>query len=308
MAADLATPAPSTVAVFEPAGPRVRAPAARPRASTTPRSRPPRSRSGPATPSRSWFASASRCHRRPTRSTSTGCCAPPTPARTCTCCASPRASFDIVGSSPGGAGHGPGRDGHHAPDRRHPAARRTAEEDCGWRRTCWPTRRSAPSTSCWSTSAATTSAGSARAGTVEVRRLLAVERYSHVMHLVSTVTGRAGRRAATRFDAVDRLLPGGHAVRARRSRARWRSSRSSSPPGAALYGGVVGYLDFAGRRRHRDRHPHRAAARRASPTCRPAAGSSPTPTRRPRTPSAGTRRGAVLSAIATAEALAASGR
>ena len=39
--------------------------------------------------------------RRPTRSTSTACCARPTPRRTCTCCASRAGrAFDVVGSSP----------------------------------------------------------------------------------------------------------------------------------------------------------------------------------------------------------------
>ena len=74
---------------------------------------------------------------------------------------------------------------------------------------------------------------------------MSVERYSHVMHIVSTVVGQ--------------VAPGQHRLRragrdasrparcpARPSRGRWRSSRSSSRPGAALYGGCVGYLDFAG--------------------------------------------------------------
>ena len=65
------------------------------------------------------------------------------------------------------------------------------------------------------------------------------------MHIVSTVTGEV----APEHDALDVLRR--HASRrarcpARRSRGRWRSSTSSSRPGAALYGGVVGYLDFAG--------------------------------------------------------------
>ena len=46
-------------------------------------------------------------------------------------------------------------------DRRHPAARRDAGGGrAHWPGSCSPTRRSAPSTSCWSISAATTSAGS----------------------------------------------------------------------------------------------------------------------------------------------------
>ena len=82
-------------------------------------------------------------------------------------------------------------------------------------------------------------------GSVKVVDFFTVERYSHVMHLVSTVTGRL-RRGPHRLRRGRRVLPGGHAVRARRSRARWRSSRSWSRPRRGLYGGVVGYLDFAG--------------------------------------------------------------
>ena len=74
---------------------------------------------------------------------------------------------------------------------------------------------------------------------------MSVERYSHVMHIVSTVVGDA----APGPHRVRRA--GGHASRPARcpgrpSRARWSSSTSWSPPGAGLYGGVVGYLDFAG--------------------------------------------------------------
>ncbi len=58
---------------------------------------------------------------------------------------------------PGGAGEGAGRPGAVAPDRRHPAARGQARRrTSSSARTCWPTSRSAASTSCWSTSPATT--------------------------------------------------------------------------------------------------------------------------------------------------------
>ena len=49
-------------------------------------------------------------------------------------------------------------------------------------------------------------------GTVEVSDLMEVERYSHVMHLVTHVQGKL-RRDMTAFDALRRLLPGWHCVR-----------------------------------------------------------------------------------------------
>ena len=82
-------------------------------------------------------------------------------------------------------------------------------------------------------------------GTVEVVDFMSVERYSHVMHIVSTVVGRARATAARPSTCWPRpsrpaRCPG------RRSRGPWRSSRSSSRPAAASTAACVGYLDFAG--------------------------------------------------------------
>ena len=78
-------------------------------------------------------------------------------------------------------------------------------------RSCSPPRRSAPSTSCWSISGATTWAGR-EPGSVRVARNMEVERYSHVMHIVSEVTGSCAP-TATPADAAARDLPRRHAVR-----------------------------------------------------------------------------------------------
>ena len=120
-------------------------------------------------------------------------------------------------------GRSPAR-GRAAPSEREDARARAPS--------CAPIRRSSPSTSCSSTSAATTSAASRAIGTVEVTERLVVERYSHVMHLVSNVRGQLapGRDC---FDAFRADVPGRHAHRARRRSAPWRSSRSSSRCGAA---------------------------------------------------------------------------
>ena len=61
---------------------------------------------------------------------------------------------------------------------------------------------------------------------------MAVETYSHVMHIVSSVSGTL-REEVGPMDALRSVLPGGHAVAARRRSARCRSSTSSSRSSAA---------------------------------------------------------------------------
>jgi anthranilate synthase component 1 len=81
-------------------------------------------------------------------------------------------------------------------------------------------------------------------GTVKVHNFFQVERYSHVMHLVSTVTGRLaeGRNA---FDAVAACFPAGTLSGAPKPRA-MEIIEELEPTRRGLYGGIVGYLDFAG--------------------------------------------------------------
>ena len=81
-------------------------------------------------------------------------------------------------------------------------------------------------------------------GTVKVRSFFSVERYSHVMHLVSTVTGRL-RADRTAFDAVTACFPAGTLSGAPKPRA-MEIIEELEPTRRGLYGGIVGYLDFAG--------------------------------------------------------------
>lgn len=81
-------------------------------------------------------------------------------------------------------------------------------------------------------------------GTVEVVDFMDVRRYSHVMHLESTVTGRLAADK-TSFDALCAAFPAGTLSGAPKPRAmeiidKLEVSRRG------VYGGVVGYLDFAG--------------------------------------------------------------
>ena len=81
-------------------------------------------------------------------------------------------------------------------------------------------------------------------GSVEVVEFMQVERYSHVIHLVSTVVGRldAGRTA---YDALAACFPAGTLSGAPKPRA-MEIIDALEPVRRGLYGGVVGYIDFAG--------------------------------------------------------------
>ncbi len=80
--------------------------------------------------------------------------------------------------------------------------------------------------------------------TVRVSDVLSVERYSHVMHLCSQVTGRlaAGKTA---FDALRAALPVGTVSGAPKVRA-MEIIDQFEPTRRGPYAGAVGYVDFAG--------------------------------------------------------------
>ena len=83
-----------------------------------------------------------------------------------------------------------------------------------------------------------------RPGSVHVVDFFRVERYSHVMHIVSTVTGTLAE-GRTAFDAVTACFPAGTLSGAPKPRA-MELIEELEPTRRGLYGGVVGYLDFAG--------------------------------------------------------------
>ncbi|PHQ53455.1 anthranilate synthase component I [Streptomyces cinnamoneus] len=81
-------------------------------------------------------------------------------------------------------------------------------------------------------------------GSVEVVDFMSVERYSHVMHIVSTVTGRLAP-GRTAFDVLTACFPAGTLSGAPKPRA-MQIIEELEPARRGLYGGCVGYLDFAG--------------------------------------------------------------
>ena len=81
-------------------------------------------------------------------------------------------------------------------------------------------------------------------GTVEVDELMTIERYSHVMHIVSNVTGVL-REDMEPFDALTACFPAGTVSGAPKVRA-MEIIDSLERTKRGPYAGVVGYFDFSG--------------------------------------------------------------
>ncbi|MBT1002033.1 anthranilate synthase component I [Paenarthrobacter sp. DKR-5] len=81
-------------------------------------------------------------------------------------------------------------------------------------------------------------------GTVDVTQFMEVERFSHIMHLVSTVVGTLSPQS-TAYDVLAATFPAGTLSGAPKPRA-LRLLDELEPHRRGVYGGVVGYLDFAG--------------------------------------------------------------
>jgi len=81
-------------------------------------------------------------------------------------------------------------------------------------------------------------------GTVEVTQLMDVERYSHVMHLVSHVQGKL-RPGLSTYDAVRACFPAGTVSGEPKIRA-MEIIAELEPDKRGPYAGAVGYFDFSG--------------------------------------------------------------
>ncbi|MCC8136774.1 MAG: anthranilate synthase component I [Clostridiales bacterium] len=81
-------------------------------------------------------------------------------------------------------------------------------------------------------------------GTVRVEKYLSIERYSHVMHIGSTVAGQI-RKDCDAVDAVDSILPAGTLSGAPKLRACQIIDELEGRK-RGVYGGAIGYLDFTG--------------------------------------------------------------
>lgn len=82
-------------------------------------------------------------------------------------------------------------------------------------------------------------------GSVEVKKYAVVERYSHVMHLVSTVTGKLDGKKMDAFDLLEAAFPAGTLTGAPKVRAmELIAAFEKSPRG--IYGGAAGYFSYTG--------------------------------------------------------------
>jgi anthranilate synthase component I len=81
-------------------------------------------------------------------------------------------------------------------------------------------------------------------GSVKVTDLMRIEKYSHVMHLVSSVEGEL-RKDLDCFHALESCLPAGTVSGAPKVRA-MEIIEALEPRRRGVYGGAVGYVDFTG--------------------------------------------------------------
>ena len=81
-------------------------------------------------------------------------------------------------------------------------------------------------------------------GSVEVEKLHSIERYSHVMHIGSTVRGEIESRYDA-LDAVSAVLPAGTLSGAPKIRACQLIGELEQNK-RGIYGGAIGYIDFTG--------------------------------------------------------------
>lgn len=83
-----------------------------------------------------------------------------------------------------------------------------------------------------------------RFGTVQVEKLHSIERFSHVMHIGSTVRGKI-RDDYDALDAIEAVLPAGTLSGAPKIRACQLIGELENNK-RGIYGGAIGYIDFTG--------------------------------------------------------------
>lgn len=82
-------------------------------------------------------------------------------------------------------------------------------------------------------------------GTVSVEKYMNIERFSHVMHIGSTVRGEIDATKYDGIDAIDAVLPAGTLSGAPKIRA-CEIIRELENNKRGIYGGAIGYVDFTG--------------------------------------------------------------
>src|SRR5690606_21899764 len=83
-----------------------------------------------------------------------------------------------------------------------------------------------------------------KGGTVKVTETMSIERYSHVMHLVSNVSGTLNEGVST-LDVLRAAFPAGTLTGAPKVRA-MEIIDELEPVRRGIYGGAAGYLSYSG--------------------------------------------------------------
>jgi anthranilate synthase component 1 len=81
-------------------------------------------------------------------------------------------------------------------------------------------------------------------GTVKVDQFMVIEKYSHVMHIVSNISGKL-RSDVTPIEALYACFPAGTVTGAPKIRA-MEIIAELEPTKRGIYAGAVGYVDFSG--------------------------------------------------------------
>ncbi|MEK8109989.1 chorismate-binding protein [Micromonospora sp. M12] len=156
--------------------------------------------------------------------------------------------FDIVGSSPEAhlrsPGYGRTASGVAAPDRRHPSPWRHPAADAALAAELLADPKERAEHVMLVDLGRNDLGRVCQPGSVEVPEFAMIERYSHVMHIVSTVTGTLCDDQ-TAFDALAATFLAGTLSGAPKVRA-MEIIEELEPVRRGLYGGTVGYFGFGG--------------------------------------------------------------
>ena len=140
-----------------------------------------------------------------------------------------------------------------------------------------------------------------KSGSVRVPEFMTVERYSHVMHLVSSVTG-ALRPNANAFDLFQACFPAGTVAGAPKIRA-MQIIDNLEPVQRGPYAGAVGYFSYTGNMDMAITIRTLVFPSKAKPICRRAPGLWRTPCRNVNFRECEHKAAALLAAIQKAQTL-----
>ena len=123
-----------------------------------------------------------------------------------------------------------------------------------WKKSCWPTPKELAEHIMLVDLGRNDLGRVCRVGTVEVSELKVIEKYSHVMHIVSNVRGQIADDLDS-FDVLGATFPAGTLSGAPKIRA-MQIIEELEPSRREIYGGAVGYFSFSGNIGHGHRYSY----------------------------------------------------